>query len=565
MEFSDGLGLGSRRFRNTKPIRHSDVTKIIRSLSPPGVPILKTTASNSKNHFLGFKGFRGLATGAFVFSVLLLATTLTYPYNADCTLYSYMAWLTLQGHLPFLGSWAHNFPGIVLALIPGLLVLGRSSLAFHFYDVLIQTASLTLLYRILSRYDKRAGLLAIVFVSAYYVQQGFTFAGQLDVFATAALLLSIYLLQRRITTGTIIASALLCGWIVSVRPTYGLIPLVFAAALFIRDKNETRRWQNAASFLVWSAIPLSLFVGCYALFGHFHEIWESVILYNLRVYSVRGETFAFYWPLHYYYYQAIALVAAIVSCPKQYRRLLYLWIALMLASITSVVVTRKFAFYQYHPFMVLALGMASYGWVKTVDWIRATIARQQLKTSFQIAAYSLLVLYSLDLTFRGNTITHALRGIVQGKVRSIDHAYDYYGGLEGFDSIATYLKQRTHTGDRVQLIGQFLYPQFEAGLVSASRFFNINGLVTQPTDSTVEPFQIAWRKEFEDSVMNDPPPIILLSNNPMTISSSGREYMVKDIAVRDFPQLMQFIEQNYSTETTIDAVTIYTRKSSSAR
>jgi hypothetical protein len=111
--------------------------------------------------------------GAFAFAMLavlaILALTLTYPFNNDNALYAYMADLLLKGGLPYLGSWDQNFPGILLVHAPQILILGRSQLAFHIWDVLLQLVSAIYVYRIAERLGgKRSATLAAILSALYY-------------------------------------------------------------------------------------------------------------------------------------------------------------------------------------------------------------------------------------------------------------------------------------------------------------------------------------------------------------------------------------------------------------
>src|ERR1017187_7063692 len=129
---------------------------------------------------------------------VLFSCTLTYPFNNDNALYAYMADLALKGHLPYIGSWDQNFPGIVAVHALQILVSGRSPLAFHIFDIVLQLVGSFLLIRIGERlYDIRAGLLAAVLTSLYYVQQGFWMAGERDTYVSIMLLAAFYIALDR--------------------------------------------------------------------------------------------------------------------------------------------------------------------------------------------------------------------------------------------------------------------------------------------------------------------------------------------------------------------------------
>src|ERR1700733_2940282 len=112
------------------------------------------------------------------FCGIIFSCTLTYPFNNDNALYAYMADLALKGHLPYIGSWDQNFPGIIAVQAVQIIVCGKSPLAFHLFDIVLQIFGSFLLIKIGERlYDIRAGMLAAVLASLYYVQQGFWLGG----------------------------------------------------------------------------------------------------------------------------------------------------------------------------------------------------------------------------------------------------------------------------------------------------------------------------------------------------------------------------------------------------
>src|SRR5580692_3236986 len=132
-------------------------------------------------HSTGDKSFRPAVVITLLICAAIFSCTLTYPFNNDNALYAYMADLALKGHLPYLGSWDQNFPGIILIHAVQMLVSGHSQLAFHIFDILLQLIGSYLLIRIGERlYDIRAGMLAAVLAALYYVHQGLGMAGERD-------------------------------------------------------------------------------------------------------------------------------------------------------------------------------------------------------------------------------------------------------------------------------------------------------------------------------------------------------------------------------------------------
>ena len=82
-------------------------------------------------------------------SVFILPTILLYPFNVDNDLYQCMG-IDLSAHfgLPYLQSWDHNFPGVVVLHALSIAMFGSSMIGFRFLEFLIQVLTLIALYRV---------------------------------------------------------------------------------------------------------------------------------------------------------------------------------------------------------------------------------------------------------------------------------------------------------------------------------------------------------------------------------------------------------------------------------
>src|SRR5579883_2593240 len=119
---------------------------------------------------------------------VIFACTLTYPFNNDNALYAYMADLALKGHLPYIGSWDQNFPGIILIHAAQIIISGHSQLAFHIFDIVLQLLGSYLLILLGERlHSLRAGILAALLASLYYLQQGLWMSGERDTYVSIKL------------------------------------------------------------------------------------------------------------------------------------------------------------------------------------------------------------------------------------------------------------------------------------------------------------------------------------------------------------------------------------------
>ena len=214
-------------------------------------------------------------------------------------------WPTLaEGHIPYLGSWDQNFPGIILIHAAQILVSGHSQLAFHIFDILLQLVGSYLLIRIGERlYDIRAGMLAAVLAALYYIQQGLWMAGERDTYVSIMLLAAFYLaLDRKRPFGV----GALCSLAFLFRPTYAPYAVIFFVWYLIPADERRKVWP----YIFGSTLPIILTIILYAAFGGLKDFWDTTILFNLKVYGGAGASFNFWEPIRFYVISLIPFAVA---------------------------------------------------------------------------------------------------------------------------------------------------------------------------------------------------------------------------------------------------------------
>src|SRR5580704_12325465 len=83
-------------------------------------------------------------------SAVILLVTLLLPLGFDNDLYESMGWALYAYHgLPYLGSWDHNFPGIVFVHWASIALFGASDFGFRLFDYLVHIAMAGFYYRVL--------------------------------------------------------------------------------------------------------------------------------------------------------------------------------------------------------------------------------------------------------------------------------------------------------------------------------------------------------------------------------------------------------------------------------
>ncbi len=487
---------------------------------------------------------------------VIFGCTLTYPFNNDNALYAYMADLALRGHLPYIGSWDQNFPGIILIHALQILVSGRSQLAFHVFDVVLQLIGSGILILIGKRlYDVRAGVLAAILASLYYVQQGLWMSGERDTYVTIMLLAAFYLALDRKWPALVGA---LCSLAFLFRPTYAPYAVVFFV-WFVTVGSSASKPRLLLKFVIGALVPLFLFVAFYTIVGGLRAFWNATILFNLKIYSGEGAAFSLWEPVRFY---AISVIAAVISgiyLWMRERTAFLLWASLFTASVLSLLVLYRHSVYHYHPAMTLLILLSAIGWIRTADWFAETW--KPMRYAFP----GVILLYFLFSTFRGNTIQHVLLDLARGRIHTLEASYDRYEpspdfGLRVQTAVGDYLKAHTHPGDTVQMFGPYSYPQYRAGLLTASRFQTLHAITMRGAGDTLQPFQREWREEYMQDMRKKKPLYFIVCDGPPAFRQYYGGRLGHEILRDDFQELGAWLDSNYYSETKIGAFTLYHRR-----
>ena len=477
-----------------------------------------------------------LAVCAAIFSC-----TLTYPFNNDNALYAYMGDLALKGHLPYLGSWDQNFPGIIFIHAVQILVSGHSQLAFHIFDILLQLVGSYFLICIGERlYNHCAGMLAAILAALYYVQQGLWMAGERDTYVSIMLLAAFYFaLDRRkpFLVGFLCACAFLF------RPTYAPYGAIFLIWYLI-PQNERRK---VLPFIIGSAIPIVLTVIVYWLLGGLKDFWDATILFNLKVYGGSGASFSFWEPVRFYAISLIAGTVAIFYLWKKERTALYLWTGLFASSVLSLLMLYRHSVYHYHPAMTLFILLSAIGWMRIVDILHLKWGGMRVDLA------PLVVLFFVIQTLRGNTIYHVLTDIAHGRIHSLEESYDRYEPSPEFGTrvqteVGDYLIAHTHRNDTVQMFGPYSYPEYRAELLTASRFQTLHAITMRSNGDSLQPFQQAWRAEYMRDMRRAKPVYFIVCDAPEAFRQYYGGRLGHEILRNDFVELGHWLDSNYSAE-----------------
>ncbi len=212
----------------------------------------------------------------------ILSIELLFPLSWDNWVYQTIGNDMVRfGHLPYLGAWDLNFPGIMYLHAISIMIFGTSEIGFRIFDFCFELATCWLIYR-LDRYvlSEIPALLSSVCYALLYVSLAWQAAGQRDAFAMFFLAAGILAMVRarsdlhRTRSWLLAALAgalLICTFLI--RPTFG----IYSAAVFFVDMWCSKRFtRNSLALLIGSILPIVLVLLSFALHKNgLRELYRS--------------------------------------------------------------------------------------------------------------------------------------------------------------------------------------------------------------------------------------------------------------------------------------------------
>jgi hypothetical protein len=497
---------------------------------------------------------------SLICSALILAGTLTYPFNNDNALFAYMAALLIEGKLPYLESWDQNFPGVLLVHAPQILLFGRSQLAFHFWDVALQLLGSYYLFRLGLRFGGReAAVLAPILGALYYLHQGLWMAGERDTYVSILLLAALFFATSNgtIRRGWLLAGVLL-GLAILFRPTYGLVVLPFGAYVWLVDrkvKSVLRHWLGVA-------FPLILVGMAYLLAGDLDEFYEATIRFNTEIYIGQGSVFSIWEPIRFYTPLSPFAVVGLWWLWKRDSQSAILLLFSLVACAASLLMLYRHSVYHYHPAMTIFLLISAVGIAKCIQWLTERARSRGLRISIRVGTIAFVMVFFGLQAVRGNTIKTVLSDIYLGRIRSLADSYDRFEGSPEFgvkvqQQVGEYLADRTEQGAAVQMFGPYSYPQYYSHTTTASRFQTLHALTMRSEDRELTPMQIAWRREYLQDLARVRPEYFIVCDAPGAFRQFYAGRLGHEILRDDMTEVGEWLSANYTVDTTIGAFTIY--------
>jgi hypothetical protein len=491
---------------------------------------------------------------ALLFSALLYAWTLTYPLNIDSSVHAYMASLIMKGYWPYVHVWENNFPGtIVFVHLPEFLLFGRSALAFHAWDILWQLAGTFFLYKIVERSaDRSAAWLSAIFVAIFYLSIDNLFVAQRDCYATVILLATLWLLGRQ-TRGhakSVFWCGVLYGIAILIRPTNELYVLFLAAWIIYQDRSK-RGILAGSLFLIASQVLLIAFLLIALLTGSLSEVYTIIIRFNTEVYSHFLPIGGLCYPFGKYWIFLIAVPFGFVALRARER---LLFGGLTIISFLTLVPQKRYL-YQYDTTFVLLLMLSGIGCI----WFIRPIKFRFLRVALPMFLCVITLLYCTLGTSQKRIFISAIEGNVPKGPVYWQYDTSSASGFAILDSVSKYIADHTSPSDRIQFVGEYVYPLYMADRISATRFITFHSIMLRDPNGELADFQRRWRNELLDTMRADPPLYVVVPDAPDYARGHLNGLLGHEMLDRDLIQLGEVIRLRYHLETRIGAFTFYRR------
>lgn len=496
---------------------------------------------------------------AMIGAGVLLLFNLAIPFNTDNNIYQEMGlMLARYGKLPYLGSWDVNFPGIVYIHALAITIFGNTEIGFRILDTLVRIASAALLYQCtLKLRSREVATLAVLLYSLHFLSNYYWLAGQRDEFAVFFILWASYMLlcyeenQKKFYLFTI---PLLLNAAVLFRPTYALF-LLFAVGLLIWF--EKQRWRDVLLYTCCITVAFWLIVLLPYFFtsGGMQEIYLATVRFNIDLYTGIRNPIRFF-DLMVGSRRTILLLAVLAFLPSSaskrmtsYERLLITLFTL--AGILSLVSMGKYFAYHWEPVITIAVAFAATGIWKVLSFLRTPAFRFILLVLFfAVLAYHMYPGQAAMAAF--TAITHHQDPAEAIQVQ-IDN--DSLYGIHTQKEVVQYIDRTVPARSPIECMTIDPSLTWRIGRNEATRFTRLLPVGMERMSGGYSSYQKKWQQEYMDSLMRIRPDPVIIAHGPQ----SALVYLRKspDSVLRDLPGFSEFLQRNYSLDTTIGGYSIY--------
>lgn len=486
-------------------------------------------------------------------TLVLVLPILLLPLSSDNDIYQAMGFAFAEGKgLPYIGSWDHNFPGVVLYHWLGIKLFGLSDLAFRMIDISNRLGIAYLAYRIAHElFSKEVAWIAPILVVAHYVGAGLWNAGQRDGFATLwiliALLLSIKYDGNLAKTVLIAASIAVASMI---RPTNLLFVLPLAGYLLF-----TKRWKMAAVYAGGFAVSILLLLTPWIFTTNgLSQFYYSAIRFNLDLYSPERSS----WDNAFgslYLYRFIAIGGVCGLALYVYRFAASRDISNRIGWLATYIVTAAVAILAMGKYHVYHFEILLPAWIfftlNLIDSFESLRARSFIAISTATISVILYFPSGLVSQFVKNGGDAAARAQI---ARNLASFHDY--SLQTEQAISARLAEYRIGDDDVEFA--LLWPglRWRSGHPGLTRFTTSYAL-TLPSTTGMPEYQKQWISEYDSVLVAAKPSLIVAAHGPEYLSK--QRGMSSDAFLHSLARFGGTLVTEYAIDTSIGGYNIYRR------
>jgi len=523
---------------------------------------------------------------AFLIGGLFLSLTLWYGAGLAQAFIAYISWVWKEYHLPpFVGAFNHNFPGIYIMGRLAMELFGDSVLALRIMDLIIQLSCLPMVFYVAKRVSglSIAGFFASVFYGIYYygLSQNNTLHRDPMVFSGLIFCVAFaFVLENRLWLRAFLVGVML-GYVFLLKPQYGLAWPVFGM-LFLIQGIMKRRKATVLELVLFSfscILPTLLIVFYYWRLGGdaLDKLYFANITFNFKVYnamvdphiqrlvfwheSLPNIIFKLY-PLVFFsaVFLIILLLLNIISAKD--RPLFLLLLVMTLVCLINYWSQGKYFLYHSVPFVAFLIIFSGWALGMAADWIKNKT--RPAWAGIFVSAFCLAMIILMIST----SVSPGLRRFAkQYCFRSFEKAYmskrgktDEEPRLRNNYMVANYFRPLLKEDDQIVCFGPYALIPFLLKKKMPTYVPFVQHMLFKRGDGKILPEQEQMIREYSSQVINARPRFFIFAN---TLTARGNETfnLINEDAwsalEQLFPELYQFLGQNYKLRETIGEVYIY--------
>ncbi|HVQ75451.1 MAG TPA: glycosyltransferase family 39 protein [Candidatus Binatia bacterium] len=300
--------------------------------------------------------------------------SLGWPLIHDAPLMHYVAWLVVEGAVPYRDVFDMNLPGAYLVHAATLVAAGPGDLAWRLVDLTWLAVTCALVFACGARLaDRWAGLAVAVLFGLYHVAGGAWRVGQRDFLLCVFLLAGAHgtarFLERGGARAPLVWAGLLLGAGVTLKPYAGAFWLACAAAAALAARRLGRAPLSAAALVVGGGLVApALVFGWLTWRGGSPAFVDILTGYVIPLYSRAGDALIWQAMAWYQYGWALfvllgllALLGALAPVPARLRFRRALAVTGVAYGVLHFAAQRKGWEYHLYPFAAFLCVLAAAG------------------------------------------------------------------------------------------------------------------------------------------------------------------------------------------------------------